>query len=378
MLSSEVHISLTRNYFFRSLPTLFPDIDRLIVLSDFTSGEVSGLEMVRENNKYKEKELYGENLKNPVVPEKEHTTFFWCCKDDLPFLEKQPDNGHINLFSELEHIILTLKITVNVVEGEIIDNFYIFFREDQSNFGVSRLDSVFDTTRKALIGSMLSKFISFFYAYSNSEQAKFIEFTNVTKQLLHQYNQSDTNTLLLEMMRQWSEDFLENFPRPIGINLSLSEQSLAILAKQNFKTAHKMLEKAASYALMLNSDHKQNEIEIVSAYLLPEINEPEIEQPQIKEVTILGKKYKVMKKLDDLEITAKILFDKGEDLTGTAVGKSMDIPVSAPAITDYLRKNTRYIGILFNEYPEKWQTIRNHFRPLVNVMEKLRTVKKVV
>ena len=372
MLLAEVHISLTRNYFFRSLPTLFPDIDRLIVLSKYTSGEVRGLEMLRENNRYREKELFGDNLKNFIVPEKERISFAWICKDDLPFIEKQTNSGQFNLFLELEHVILNLKIIVNVLEGEIIDIYYLFFREDQSNFGISRIDGVFDTAKKALVGSMLSKFIPLFYKYSNYEEDRFIKFTNVTKSMFEQHNQNDTDKL--NMMRQWAEYFLENYNRPVGKNLILSEQALKILADKNFKTALNMLEKAAEYALMLNFDRQHDDIEIVSAYLLQETNEikndNEVQQATVKEVSpTLSKKYKVMKKLDDLETTAKKLFDNGEDLTGTAIGKAMDVPVSAPAITDYLHKNAKYIGILYNEYPDRWQIIRTHFRPLARIKD---------
>ena len=376
MVSSDSHISYIRNSFFRSLPAIFPDIDRLIVLSKLPSEKIAGLEMVRENNRYKEIELFAEGLKEIFVSEKERTVYNWIRKENIPFEENTiAEKRQLTLFSECEYIVLNVKTSVKVIEGEVIDVYYIFFREDQSNFGISRVNGVFDTSLKAIVGSMFSKYITHFYDFTNIERTNFNEFRNNTKELLHQNDiQGDR---LLEMMKQWAEDYLNNYDRPEGINFRVSEQALKILSEQNFQTARKMLDKAVSYAFMLHSDN-HSEIDILHTYLSYNVIEKEVEKPKIQiEAAVRGKKFKVMKLLDSMEMAASKLLEKGEDLTGTTVGQAMDRPVSAPAITDYLRKNAKYVGMLLDENTDKWEIIRTQFRPLINIKEKIRIKKNI-
>ena len=374
MVSFESHISLTRNYFFRSLPLIFPDIDKIIALSKAPSGEISGLELTRENNSYREKELFADGLKDLFVPEKERALFTWIHKENLPFEKTSKNSGQLDLFSEREYIVLSVKITVNVIDGDIVDIYYLFFRKDQSNFGISRVEGIFDTSLKAVAGSMLSKYIVFFYDYANNERAKFNNFKNETKELLRQNEQQNDKSLLLNMVRQWATDYLNNYERPAGINFLLPEQTIQILAAQDFQTARKMLDKAAYFSLMLHSDSHQSEIEILHTYLSNNIIENEVDEtPKIhSEAAVKSKKFKVIKTLDNLETAAAKLLEAGQDLTGTSVGQALERPVSAPAITEYLRKNARYVGMLLDEHVDKWKIIRTDFRPLVNVKEKLR------
>ena len=376
MVSFGSHISLTRNYFFRSCPKIFPEIDKVIVLSQLPSGEIDGLEIVRENYQYKEKVILTEEITEQFASEKERAIFLWLNKEQLPFeFEENSRNiGQLNLFSEQKHFILQIKITTKVADGEVIDVFYLFFRENQSNFGVSRIDGIFDTSRKALLGTMLSKYIPIFYDYANTEREKFYEFTKETKELLNQTNRLNDRTLLLDMMRQWADDFLNDYQRPSGINFRLSKQALEILAEHDFKTAREMLGRAAAYSLLLHSDSNQAEIEIQHNYLYHKHIESETKKPKIQvELSAKSKKLKVMKMLDNLEIAATKLLEIGEDLTGKNVGKALQNPISAPAITDYLHKNSRHVGILLEEHTDKWEIIRSNFRPLVNVREKFKS-----
>jgi hypothetical protein len=366
-----------------------------MVLSKLPTGKIEGKDMRRENNSYKEDALfaeYTEGMAELFTLEKERAVYSWINQEQLPF-EKIKNNRQIDLFTEQEYVILMIKIAVNVIEGEIIDVYYLFFREDTSNFGISRIEGFLDTTQKAFLGSLLSKIIPFIYNLSDSKDtnfiedtivkdANFIEVTNVCKQLIkqiEQLKQNDTKTPLLKMMRQWSDDLLKNYPRPLGVNLHLSEQALEILAaKGDFLIVRKTLEQAVSYALLLHAADKQQDIEITSAYLLFENQEKEEVKAPIIENTITSKKLKVMQMLDNLEMATVKLLEKGGDLTGINVGKTMDKPISAAAISEYLKTNERYVGILIGEYPKRWKTIGTKFRPFTNVIERLADKKIAV
>jgi hypothetical protein len=48
----------------------------------------------------------------------------------------------------------------------------------------------------------------------------------------------------------------------------------------------------------------------------------------------------------------------------------MDPPISAPAITESLGKSREIIRQLLEKYPDKWETIRKEFKPLLNQLRK--------
>ena len=79
---------------------------------------------------------------------------------------------------------------------------------------------------------------------------------------------------------------------------------------------------------------------------------------------------KTMLLLDKFENAALALSSKKVPLTGINIGRALPTPISAPAITDALKKHRKQILQLFEKYPEKWETIRKNFRPVRNLAEK--------
>lgn len=71
--------------------------------------------------------------------------------------------------------------------------------------------------------------------------------------------------------------------------------------------------------------------------------------------------------LDRLETAAKEVVMLKKKLTGKNVGELCDRPISAAAITDALDKHKKKIIDLFEKYPDKWEIIRNDFRPVRNL-----------
>ncbi len=79
---------------------------------------------------------------------------------------------------------------------------------------------------------------------------------------------------------------------------------------------------------------------------------------------------RVVQLLDKLERAALLLKSRNMPLIGSKVGQALDPPVSAPAITDALGKNRDVIRQVIEKYPNKWETIRNDFKPLTNQLRK--------
>jgi hypothetical protein len=74
--------------------------------------------------------------------------------------------------------------------------------------------------------------------------------------------------------------------------------------------------------------------------------------------------------LDKLERSSVVVKQKNLPFTSANVGKLMPTPISAPAITDALKKNGRKVTELLNRYPDRWKTIREEFRPVINLLNK--------
>jgi len=55
-------------------------------------------------------------------------------------------------------------------------------------------------------------------------------------------------------------------------------------------------------------------------------------------------------------------------LTGKNVGSHCDKPISAPAISDALKKHRSEIIALFEQYPDQWPIIRKDFAPIRNIL----------
>ena len=59
---------------------------------------------------------------------------------------------------------------------------------------------------------------------------------------------------------------------------------------------------------------------------------------------------------------------KNMDITSANVGNACNIPITAPAISDAMKKHRNKIIHLLNKHPERWQLLRKEFRPVRNIL----------
>lgn len=373
--SSSIHQN-TRDQLLKIWPEMFPGIDRVVMLFVTSENESGGAEIALSGNKYGIKELDTEGIEDRLLKMRnEQAGYSWLHKDQLPFEQKTFDNTQPELFSEQYHIVLMLRFKSHI-DGSM-DAYYLFFREDQSNFGISRLQGSLDTTRKALVGSLVFRFAGLFYQSISGWQNRLSEFTNVTKQLLSVQLENNQKNDFRIWVSQWSDDYLENLSNNQNVQLKLSENALTRLYETgDFKTASEALRKAADFALLLNTGSKLEVVIIEENYLLiAPINSQNI--IGVNQTSLPGRLTKTMLFLDKLEKAAHKLMEQGEDLTSSGVGQIMDRPITAPAITDALRKNRRRVLTLLEQHPGQWPLIRQQFRPLINIIEKKEELRNI-
>jgi hypothetical protein len=361
----------TRDQLLHLFPNLFPGIDRVVMLYVTENKGTGGRELTLTGNQYLTKELLTEGMEIQLKQMGgEQPGYSWLHKDQLPFEQRRVESNQPQLFSEQYHIVLMLRL--KSVDSPCLDVFYLFFREDQSNFGISRLQGSLDTTRKALVGSLVYRFALLFHQSATNWQAALSEFTNVTRILLKNTQENADKADFKNWISQWAEDYLGTINRNNNQQIRLSEQAIhKLMVCGDFHLASEALRKAAAFAVMLNSDTHENEIIIEANYLLIEAKTTGLQASELGKVgTLPDRLNKTLVFLDKLENSANKLMNGGEGITSHGVGQTMDRPISAPAISDALRKNRRRIIVLLDKHPDRWPLIRSHFRPLINLVDK--------
>jgi len=137
--------------------------------------------------------------------------------------------------------------------------------------------------------------------------------------------------------------------------------------KGDIKDLETIIHESIAYAESLFDDEQSN-IEIKEWHILTELP-AQVKTtgiPEIQQADIYGKSVSL---LDKLESAALIVMSNQLKLTGTNVGKACAAPISAPAISDALYNHKSKINKLLKMYPDKWETIRNNFRPLKNILK---------
>lgn len=360
----------SRDQLMQSWPSVFPGIDRVVLLFDEPDNAgTSGQELVRQGNSYRLRTLVIDGLENLVT--KGEPGYTWLHPDQLPFESKSTVSNQFQLFSEEQHVVLSLRLGTT---GDMVDFFYLFFREDQSNFGVNRLQGSLDTARKALIGSVVFRMARVFYKSAQQFFDYIEEFTSVTRGLLENQSDDSEPAVSLDWISHWAEDFLCNYSLHPPGRWILHESSLKKLQKAaDFNAAKTALSKAAQMTAMLYGKEDDWTILPATIFFAPKQEVRPVEKPPVNTESRMSR---TKQWLDNIETAAASLVSAGEEPTGAAVGQALRRPVSAPAITDWLRKNQRRVMMLLNKYPEKWPVIREHFRPLTNLVQREQKVRQ--
>ncbi len=369
----------SRRSLLKAWQEIFPGIDRVVVLFEGLDGSVNGKEYIKSGQEYHLRSLIitgNESRIKKVFSEK--PGYIWLHKEQIPFEHINESDGQLHIFSEYHHVVLSLRIRR---DAERIDCFYLFFREDQSNFGVSSLRGVLDTSRKALIASIVYRFARFYYQSNHELTQSINRFTDLTRKVVEDNKlESKNNNKHRDWLRGWACDFLDKIRAASHPRISLTEGALVKLASiSDYKRAKQILSDAAQFSLMLNFNKtSKDEIFIEENFIV--IDDGEVLRTRKSKTDAPSPpKSKIAKTralLDKLERAAQGLNDRGDDITSVAVGKSLERPITAPAISDALRKNSSRIMTLLNKHQESWPVIRNNFRPLINIIEKSQDIQQ--
>jgi hypothetical protein len=138
--------------------------------------------------------------------------------------------------------------------------------------------------------------------------------------------------------------------------------------KGDIKDLDTVMQDTLDYAASLYPDHKEV-IEILEWYIIFEPPARREEEISIESGMQEDKFSKTIMLLDKIEQAALVARSRQLKLTGTTVGNLFPQRVTAPAISDALYNHKSKINHLVKMFPDKWETIRNDFKPLRNILE---------
>lgn len=359
----------TRDQISGQLPEIFPGIERIIVLFYDQGGKCGGEDIVQAGQGYKSLNLLADSLLSYLRDlAGKAPGYLWISPGQLPFETRATGGGQLDIFAELSYTVLQLRLRTE--DG--MDMFYLFFRDDQSNLGISRNQSPLDTAQKALIGSLAYRFVRMLYDNSLEYKQFIAEFTELNNRIFGG-NSCDNDTCVSgRWIESWAKDRLKTVSADSGISLNLSSEAIDRLSRvSDYETASKALDQAIRFAVMNAVARSLNEAIIEASYIRFDVPESPESSEKVGDLNPALSRNRVKKTaafLDKLEAAAYKILKSGDELTGNAVGRTMEKPISAPAITDAIRKNRDKILQLLDQHPERWQLIRTYFKPLTNIL----------
>ncbi len=298
----------------------------------------------------------------------------WHKKDEIPFELVSKRTFPDNLFSEIENLILLLRYKNEA--DQKYDLLFVYFNQNLSAFGLKAADKVLSPDNKLIIGNIFYHYFKSLLALNrfNLSVLKSVNTTIkyvVNENLKLKEESSFTQKNYGESMVSLCQQYLQELSVKNNKKYLLSEETIQKIRtyKGNIRHLQDIIEQALVFMENLEFDNEADPL-LIEAYSLNfERFQSVLKQEPETTRKIDSRESKTMLLLDKLETSASTLKSKNVPLIGINIGRAMTVPISAPAITDALKKHRRTILNLFGKYPDKWEVIRNEFRPVMNLMK---------
>jgi hypothetical protein len=295
--------------------------------------------------------------------------------NDLPFEPVRIENtDERDLFSEHDNVVLLIRVPGSEDNGR--DLLFIYFRRNLSNFGLSKVDKEFSTDHKEVVGYLVSNAVIGGIKMQQSDYSGFRNLNENVKMLIRK-NESSISELTKirenygESLLNFCQSYLKELSEEYKRNFILSEDARLKIRSfsGNLALLRLVLDDAAKFVNQVYFEDPDIDLKIHEWELNFE-KFMSIETSERREHRIDNKESRAMQLLDKLDKAAEEVVRNRLPLTSANVGQHCPTPITAPAITDALKKNRKRILDLLKKYPDKWRVIRYQFRPLKNLQEK--------
>lgn len=302
----------------------------------------------------------------------------WINNNELGIKSDGKKVVQLSLEDELDNNTLLLKFS-SQLENQF-DLLFIQFNKDKNNFELESKPQPLGTANKSVIGHLLNNAVTAFINTHNHNKHLFeqiIKSNNtlhanlvVTKKQLKASKDQIRENLVLII-----KDYTKNIPELQQMDITFDDDVIEKLEQFNGSNSElkKVLLKGLEIAINLSfndqvclrADHL-----VLDSYLTKNDTVQQKVNTTATSTIPFDRYSKTQQLLDRYEKAARKLKGEGLSLTGKNLGAACAPAISAPAITDAVKKHKNKILTLLQKYPDSWAIIRNEFKPITNLYQR--------
>ena len=352
-------VSLLENHF-----SIFTDVSKVVAI--YSDKKDAALQAVLKTKTEYTKLNLPENNKDLLRFRKEKTNFSWLDKASLPFKVQESGIFQKEIFEEIEKTVLLIKIPNTKSNNK--DLLFIYYNKNLNNFSLAPNQSeVLSTHLKSVIGKiMFNNVISIIEDIQRNQKSLQNNFNKKTLALIES-NQSyqktieelniEKNNPFVNIVKSLFFNYLNN--TNCTITLTKKALDLLILLSNDYNLLSKTIKNAVHFIETIHGKQIPSNL-IIDDYL---IDISDLEKKEEKR----NRYSKTIQLLDHLDKAVKLVIEAQHAPTGINVGKALEKPISAPAISDALKKHRSKILTLLDKEPQNWNYLRQYFKPLQNI-----------
>ena len=298
--------------------------------------------------------------------------FNWYKKGELPFEIKDANKVIMEIFSELENVVLLMRFFNE--NDKNYDLLFFYFNENAGNFEICKSNKSLSVKNKNIIEFILYNNIKTTIETNRQDLIIFQLFMENRDSIVKDNEQMKEKIIILEnskvqILGDICKAYVTELSDQKNKDFKLSENALKKIGDYDgdINNLKSIMERAISCIENINFEN-DNEFFMINAWDINFFDFDLKTKPDENKLPTLDKYTKTELLLDKLEKAAQEAKSNNFSLTSANVGKLLPTPITAPAISDALKKHKKTILYLLKKYPDKWRIIRNEFRPLLNII----------
>lgn len=303
------------------------------------------------------------------IKQKKYT---WYNEEELPFnIEENLDTATLDIFREMNRNILVLNITSEDSPLYI----FLYFNKNRKHFTLLNKDEAFSHDNREIIAQLATNSIKTLIENRKVDQKVHKYFRQgleamALQQQNAQQGQSGEIRLLEKMIVEMANEYLINIGREQNLSIALSPDAREKIAsfRGSPSALRDMLFRATILSTNISIGNQEDERYIIENWHLLSVKADEKDDEEASTPILQHRYIKSYQLLDRMEDAVKIVLASQQNVNGVNVGKSMQPPISAPAISDALKKHRNKIISLMQQFPNRWINLKNHFKPLQNIL----------
>lgn len=296
----------------------------------------------------------------------------WIRLSESPLQDTSGKPSETDLFSEMQNTILVLRYR-NETDSRY-DAVLIYFHRKLNQFGGILPEKVLSTENKLVIGHILFNYFKNIYTLNRQNNGVLQSLQHSVRSIARENAKLREDIRLMaytheEMIVNLSQHYLQEISERYRRDYTFSEDAVSKLKsyRGNIRHLGAIIEQGVVFCenLLFNSPDGPVTLDAMAISFENFMVDQEA-APVIKRID--SRESRAMQLLDKLEKAALVLQGRGVPLTGANLGAAFDQPITAPAITDAIKKHRTGILQLLEKFPQKWETIREGFRPVAKLL----------